>query len=407
MPKKEKMLSKKQKSFLTAKLHRINLLYGSVRSGKTWISLLKWALWIGEQPKDKNFLMVGKTLTSLNRNCFPVLHSQIGNYFSYSMSKKTAYIFGRTVWLEGANDERAESKIRGMTLKGAYIDELTQIPESFYKTTLGRLSEPKSALIATTNPDSPNHYVKTEIIDNDIVDKKCHKFLLDDNITLDRFYKENIKKEYTGVYYDRYILGEFVRAEGIIFRDFADNAKPWIISVNEVPKNIMSCEVGFDIGGNGSAYALTCTAISWNGELFVLKSKKIQADKIRMEDIEKFVFDFCQYIEEKYKFDIESINCDHVAVIVNSLNDNLKYRAELTYKPPVEDRPYLYSKLLAVNKIHFVENECDDLIDELQNLVYDEKSEKAIPLDDGSMQIDAYDSLTYSIAGNWDYLDLD
>ena len=55
------MLSEKQKKFLKDDLRRINLLYGSVRSGKTWISLLKWAIWVGQQAQDKQFLMVGKT----------------------------------------------------------------------------------------------------------------------------------------------------------------------------------------------------------------------------------------------------------------------------------------------------------------------------------------------------------
>ena len=114
----KELLSKKQKDFLLGDLHRINLLYGSVRSGKTWISLLKWAIWVGQQDKGKEFLMVGKTLTTLKRNCLGLLEQLIGDNFTYSISQKKATIFGRTVWLEGANDERSEAKIRGMTLMG-------------------------------------------------------------------------------------------------------------------------------------------------------------------------------------------------------------------------------------------------------------------------------------------------
>lgn len=395
------MLSDKQKIFLKFDLSRINLLYGSVRSGKTWISLLKWALWVGMQPKHDEFLMVGKTITTLKRNCFGLLSDLIGDNFSYSVSQKKALIFGRTVWLEGANDERSESKIRGMTLKGIYIDELTQIPKDFYLMALSRLSLAGAVLIATTNPDHPNHYVKTDIIDNDKISKTVFKFLIDDNIFLDEEYKENLKKEYQGVFYQRFILGEFVRAEGIIFPDFADNPSKWIISEEELPQRFQNVEVGFDIGGNGSAYALTCTARGYDGVQYKLKSQKRQAKDMSMHDVENFVKGFCEAVEKKYKVTIEAINSDHVDAIINTLNDNTPYRVFKAYKPPLPDRVFLYSKLFATNKVKFVKGMCDDLISELQNLVFDEKSEKAIPLDDGTMQIDTWDSNIYSESAYW------
>ena len=412
----KQLLSVKQEKFLKGELQRINLLYGSVRSGKTWISLLKWAIWVGQQPKHQEFLMVGKTLTTLKRNCLGLLEALIGDNITYSISQKRAVIFGRTVWLEGANDERSESKIRGMTLKGVYIDELTQIPQTFYLMVLSRLSEKGAVLLATTNPDHPNHYVKTDIIDNEMLDKQVIKFLIDDNIFLDEEYKHNLKKEYSGVFYQRFILGEFVRAEGIIFPDFAEDPSRWIMKARDlveknrfgetIPKRFRSVEVGFDIGGNGSAYALTCTGQGYDGIQYKLKAEKRQANDMSMNDIEKFVVDFCDYVEKKYNVHISAINCDHVAVIVNTINDNTKYRAELCYKPPITDRVFAYSKLLANDKVKFIENECDDLIDEMRNLVFDERSEDARPLDDGSMQIDTWDSNIYSESSYWNYIEI-
>lgn len=399
------MFSKKQEDFLGGDLRRINLLYGSVRSGKTWISLLKWACWIREQPINKEFLMVGKTVTTLKRNCLGLLETLIGDNITYSISQKKATIFGRTVWLEGANDERSESKIRGMTLLGCYIDELTQIPQDFYLMALSRLSEKGAVFLATTNPDHPKHYVKTEIIDNDKLDKQVIKFLLDDNIFLDETYKENLKKEYSGVFYQRFILGDFVRAEGIIFPEFANDPTRWIIKREDVPKTFRTVEVGFDIGGNGSAYALTCTGQGYDGIQYKLKAEKRQADEMTMDDIENFVNEFCGECEEKYGVRVEMINCDHIAVIVNTINDNTKYRAGLCYKPPLPDRVFLYSKLFATDKVKFVDGMCDDLIDEMQNLVFDERAEDARPLDDGSMQIDTWDSNIYSESGYWHRID--
>lgn len=402
----KQMLSEKQKKFLKDDLRRINLLYGSVRSGKTWISLLKWAIWVGQQAQDKQFLMVGKTITTLKRNCLVLLEELIGDNITYSISQKKAVIFGCTVWLEGANDERSESKIRGMTLMGVYIDELTQIPQDFYLMALSRLSEKGAVFLATTNPDHPKHYVKTEIIDNDLLDKQVIKFLIDDNIFLDETYKDNLKKEYSGVFYQRFILGEFVRAEGIIFPEFANNPDRWIIKREDVPKTFRTVEVGFDIGGNGSAYAMTCTGQGYDGIQYRLKAEKRQAEDMAMDDIENFVVEFCGEVEREYGVRVGIINCDHIAVIVNTINDNTRYRAEFCYKPPLEDRVFLYSKLFSMDKIKFVEGMCNDLIDEMQNLVFDDKSDRPIPLDDGSMQIDTYDSACYSESSYWHYIEV-
>ena len=121
------------KQLKTDRLKRINLLEGAVRSGKTWISLILFGLWVALQPQDATFLMVGKTLTSLKRNCLDLLASLLGEKnFTYNLSRKEAILFGRKVYLEGTNDTRAEGKIRGMTLTGAYCDEITLFSEDFF-----------------------------------------------------------------------------------------------------------------------------------------------------------------------------------------------------------------------------------------------------------------------------------
>lgn len=404
----KQMLSEKQKKFLKDDLHRINLLYGSVRSGKTWISLLKWAIWVGQQAEDKQFLMVGKTITTLKRNCLVLLEELIGDNITYSISQKKAVIFGRTVWLEGANDERSESKIRGMTLLGCYIDELTQIPQDFYLMALSRLSEKGAVFLATTNPDHPKHYVKTEIIDNDLLDKQVIKFLLDDNIFLDETYKENLKKEYTGVYYSRFINGDFVRAEGVVFLDFADNTEKYLIDKKDVPKDLRNFSAGFDIGGNLSNYALVASAVDRQNNVYVLKAKEILPQDLRPADVETAAKDFISSIEKEYG--IRANNCyvdDAYYTIINGLND-WRYifdnAACIKSSMPLQDRPLMLSKLMAQGKFKLVKGECEPLIEQLQNAVYDPKSEKAVILDDGSYNVDCVDSLFYSLADEYAYL---
>lgn len=400
------MFSKKQEDFLLDDLHRINLLYGSVRSGKTWISLLKWAIWIGQQAQDKQFLMVGKTITTLKRNCLVLLEELIGDNITYSISQKKSVIFGRTVWLEGANDERSESKIRGMTLMGVYIDELTQIPRDFYLMALSRLSEKGAVFLATTNPDHPKHYVKTEIIDNDKLDKQVIKFLLDDNIFLDETYKDNLKKEYTGVYYSRFINGDFVRAEGVVFRDFADNTENYL--VDNIETGFRWCGVGYDLGGNKSNYALVASALGYDGILYVLKAVEIEPQDLRIEDVEKAAQDFIESVESEYNTRVGICYVDdNYYTTINGLND-WRYifdtAASVKGNMPLEDRPLMLSKLMAQGRFKLAKGKCDPLVFQLQNAVFDDKSEKAVILDDGSLNIDEIDGLFYSIADNYVYL---
>lgn len=203
------------------KLKRINLLEGSVSSGKTWISLVLWAFWVSTMPDDPAslYMMSARSLTTLKRNCLLLLQSLVGeSNFKFSLNTKEGLLFGRHILLEGADDARAEAKIRGLTLQGAYCDEVTKLPHDFWMMLLSRLRKPGAKLFATTNPDAPGHWLKTEYIDRqDELDILVIKFLLDDNTTLPQDYVDNIKKEYTGVFYDRFILGNWVLAEGLIY----------------------------------------------------------------------------------------------------------------------------------------------------------------------------------------------
>lgn len=252
------MLNPKQIDLITSDWKRITLLTGSVRSGKTYISLLVWAIFVGSMPENSEFLMTGKTVTALKRNCLGLLQDLVGDNLTYSLSQKQGKLFGRTIWLEGANDDRAESKIRGMTLAGAYVDELTQIPFDFYMMLMSRLSVKNAKLFATTNPDSPSHWVKVNIIDNEEIEKSVWSFTLDDNEILKREnqeYFDNLKKEYQsmgGVFYERFILGLWVLAEGLIYKQFANNKNMFIKenAVNEEGKkiNFMLVTIGIDYG---------------------------------------------------------------------------------------------------------------------------------------------------------------
>lgn len=210
--------------FKHGELARINILQGSVRSGKTWISLILWAFWVAVSPVDGTFLMVGKTLTALKRNCLEPLIGLVGeDNFSYSFAAKEGKLFGHNILLEGVSDARAEGKIRGLTLNGAYCDELTLFTEDFFTMLLSRLSEHGAKLFGTTNPDNPRHWLKVKYLDHERdLNLLSMLFRLEDNTTLDAEYVASIKKEYNGLFYKRFILGQWTTAEGAVYDMFSE-----------------------------------------------------------------------------------------------------------------------------------------------------------------------------------------
>ena len=385
---------------------------GAVRSGKTIVMTFSFVLWAMTYFDRTNFAICGKTVSNAERNILRPFQQIEGMPFTlqYKISNRMLTVQSGNkenyFYLFGGKDESSYALIQGLTLAGVLFDEVALMPQSFVDQAIARtLSFSNAKIWFNCNPESPNHWFYKEWIDNNKRKYKHLHFLMNDNPILTEKEIKRAESLFTGVFYDRYIKGMWVRAEGIIFPEFANNPKRWVIKSDDVPKRFRAVEVGFDIGGNGSAYAMTCTGQGYDGIQYRLKAEKRQAKEMTMDDIETFVNEFCHDCEQKYGVHIDMINCDHIAVIVNTINDNTKYRAGLCYKPPLEDRVFLYSKLLATDKLKFVEDMCDDLIDEMQNLVFDEKSERPIPLDDGTMQIDTYDSACYSESGYWHYIE--
>lgn len=386
---------------------------GAVRSGKTIVMTLSFVLWAMTHFNHTNFAICGKTVSNAERNILRPFQQIEGMPFTlnYKISNRMLTVQSgekeNYFYLFGGKDESSYALIQGLTLAGVLFDEVALMPQSFVDQAIARtLSFANAKIWFNCNPESPNHWFYKEWITNEERKYKHLHFLMRDNPILTEKEIERAESLFTGVFYDRYIRGMWVRAEGIIFPEFASNPDRWIIKREDVPKKFRAVEVGFDIGGNGSAYAMTCTGQGYDGIQYRLKAEKRQAEDMAMDDIEKFVVEFCGEVEREYGVRVGIINCDHIAVIVNTINDNTRYRAEFCYKPPLEDRVFLYSKLFSMDKIKFVDGMCDDLIDEMQNLVFDDRSDRPIPLDDGSMQIDTYDSACYSESSYWHYIEV-
>jgi PBSX family phage terminase large subunit len=218
------LLSPKQHLSIQTARGRVNIWEGSIRSGKTIASILRWLIFIALAPRGGELVMIGRTRDTVWRNVispmqdsalFGIVSLQVvGNYGS-----NTVKILGRTIYVLGAHDTKAEKILRGMTVAGAYVDEITVIGEEFFTQLLGRMSVPGAQLFATTNPDSPGHWLKRKFLDriDGLPDWRRFHFVIDDNPSLTAEYVESIKREFTGLWYRRFILGEWVQAEGAIY----------------------------------------------------------------------------------------------------------------------------------------------------------------------------------------------
>ncbi|GGM65109.1 phage terminase large subunit [Longimycelium tulufanense] len=234
---------------------------GAIRSGKTIASLLRWLIFVADAPRGGQLVVVGRTRDSVARNVFaplqdPSLFGAVADQVHYTAGAPTARILDRTVYVLGASDSKAEKVLRGLTVAGAYVDEVTVVDEQFFVQLLGRMSVPGVQLFGTTNPDSPSHWLKRRYLDRlDILpDWRAFFFELDDNPALTLSYKDSIRREYTGLWFRRFVLGEWVAAEGAVF-DMWDPAEH-VVAWSALPDMARLLAVGIDYGTTNPTAAL-------------------------------------------------------------------------------------------------------------------------------------------------------
>lgn len=377
------------------KLKRINLLEGSVSSGKTWISLVLWAFWVKTMPQDGLYMMCAKSLTTLKRNCLLLLQELVGeSNFKFSITSKEGWLFGRHIILEGAADIRSESKIRGVTLQGAYCDELTQFPQDFFAMLLSRLRMPGAKLIATTNPDAPGHWLKTNYIDRqNELDFLDVLFLIDDNTTLPADYVANIKMEYTGVFYERYILGHWTLAEGLIYPMYAD-------AIQEAPDGVPSQWVLSIDYGTMNAFA----AGLWGkyGDVWYMVQEYYWSG--RAEGIQKTDEEYARELDRftngigTQSLKLKTIIDPSAASFIALLRKRGKYHV-VPADNDVMDGIRETATCLQVGKIKIAPN-CKCWVQEAQGYVWDEKAadDKPVKVNDHSMDQMRYFCKTMRIA---------
>lgn len=212
-------LSPKQALSIAEAQKRYNVWCGAVSSGKTFASIVKCIERLQNGPKG-DVMFLGVSRGTIQRNVLTQLYSILGWPCPTSKTMETK-LYGRNVYFVGVNDEGSVRSIQGSTLALAYGDEVAAWPQPCFKMLQSRLRIPGAQCLLTCNPEGPSHWFKKEFLDREADLDLIHwNFLLDDNPALDEAYKSNLKKEYTGMWYKRYILGEWAVAHGLIYDSF-------------------------------------------------------------------------------------------------------------------------------------------------------------------------------------------
>ncbi|MEU6449607.1 phage terminase large subunit [Streptomyces sp. NPDC046979] len=258
--------------------HQISIYEGSVRSAKTITSLIDWMDFVRNGPRG-NLLMAGKTTRTLRQNVIDVLVEMLGPQLcAYNEGKGVLTLLGRKIIVASGNDESSKDKIRGLSLVGAYVDELSTMPESFFSMLTSRLSDADPRLIGTSNPDSANHWLKKNYLDKAQIhltrtgevrdltsdlDLARLTFVIDDNPTLTPTYVQQRKAEYSGLLYKRLILGEWCVAEGAVFSMFDED----LHVVDEMPFIVDWIGTGVDVG-HSVPFAAVLLGLGEDGRLY-------------------------------------------------------------------------------------------------------------------------------------------
>lgn len=297
--------SPKQQDFIRHADAKLCIADGAVRSGKTISCTVKWLDYIATGPQG-DLAMLGKSLGTLKRNVLNDLFDIVGPKHSRWVDRQQGelQIYNRRIYAIGAANEEAEGRIRGATFAGAYCDEANLYPQSVWMQLQARLSIPGAQTFANCNPDSPYHWFYKEVITNDKIDsKKRWQFYMDDNLSLTDEYKDQLKSQFSGVFYRRFIKGEWCVAEGLIYDSFQREKHVQHFDYAYLQKHAIRFFIGCDQG--------TSTTTSWS--MFVeLNDKPMHIHKIseyyydaiknkKQKSDEEFMTDFLMWQQEFYE----------------------------------------------------------------------------------------------------------
>lgn len=409
-----KPFSKKQKQLLywyadgsPYKECDIMIADGSIRSGKTIACICSFLIWSLSVYKGENFILAGKTIGTLKKNVIgpmlQILEAWGLSYHYVRSSENYLEIGSNTYYLYDANNESSQDRLQGLTAAGAYADEVALFPRNFIEQMIGRCSVDGAKIYMNCNPENPHHFVKEELIDKAKEKNIYHlHFTLDDNLTLSQEKKDMYRRMFTGVFYKRFILGEWAQTDGLVYQQFADEKESFV--TEQIPNNIMYAVIGVDFGGSKSAHSFTLTGFTTGYKNVVILDEfyhnNMKKGRLTAEQLEMAFIEFVRKAKSRYK--VYEVFCDSAEQTliegfrVASIRNRLGVEIKNAIKGPINDRISFYNSIMSQGRF-LVSKHCVALIEALETAVYDdEKPVKDERLDNGSTNIDSLDSMEYA-----------
>lgn len=414
------ILSPKQKEYIQNAHHRYNIKVGARRCGKTYLDNLYIIpkRIMERKGLDGLYCIFGVSKGTIERNVLQPLRQIYGKDLVGTInSNNIARIFDEEVYCLGCEKISQISKIQGTSIKYAYGDEIAKWNEEVFVMIQASLDKEYSMMDGALNPENQAHWFKKNFLDK--VDEKgldvyVQHYTIFDNPFLPKEFVENLCKEYEGtVYYDRLILGLWKNAEGIIYRQFADNPSAYIkdkaVDENGNKINFMLITIGIDYGATEGETEFKATGITpFFKQVWSLDEMKLKGLHSPEQMYEKFAEFYKRVIAEYGK--VTHAFGDYGAlgqVITYGLNNYLKehgipLKVEDCVKGRIVDRIELDCQLFGQMR-RFILKKCPYLIEAYSQALWDEKKEDT-RLDDGTTPVDDLDASEYSIFPFYDKL---
>ncbi|MDE6034569.1 MAG: PBSX family phage terminase large subunit [Ruminococcus sp.] len=222
---------------------------GAVRSGKTMSMTIGFVLWSVENFSNSDFALCGRTVESLKRNIIEPMKTWLEGIVTIRQRRNFLEIPAKNgvnrYYFFGGHDNSSYKIIQGATFAGVMLDEVTLMPESFVNQAIARCSISGSRIWFNCNPDSPTHwFYKSWILQANEKNALCLKFSMNDNPALDEDIKKRYKRLYSGIFYERYIMGRWSVAEGLVY-DMFDKK---INIIHKTPETVGDYYVSSDYG---------------------------------------------------------------------------------------------------------------------------------------------------------------
>lgn len=400
------ILSDKQNEYIRNSTHRWNIKTGAVRSGKSFVDTAYTVPYRIRERSGKPGLNVilGVSRETIERNVLqPMREIYTSALIGTINNRNVARVCGEDVYCLGADKVSQVAKIQGSSIKYAYGDEIAKWNKEVFEMLKSRLDKQYSCFDGACNPENPTHWLK-EFIDDDGIDLYLQKYRIFDNPFLDPEYVRNLCKEYEGtVYYDRLIEGKWKRAEGSIYRKFADNPDDFVKTADK--EHISRIDIGIDFGGNGSGHAFVATAKYSDGRKQPVMSRKHMKKNFRQgidaNLLSELFLEFVEDVIKKYGKPTNAYYDNAETVLGQSIKNACEKKFPYLHVRPavkkkINDRIEYTVQLMGAGLFSITED-CETLSKALQEAVYNSKSMEEERLDDGSTDIDTLDAFEYSI----------